>query len=235
MTRAASNSELVQNYIVGRLSDTERRAFENQLLSDVSLVRDLEQSLRLREGLEILRERKELVGLERHRRRTLFTGVVRAAAAAVAVIALCVGLYYVRQSPAVVAASVAALPLSANKPLVVVESYSFATVREATQTPVLDLPSGGALELRALTSATGGGRTFRATLEEIRGEEPFRLGAAEHLAPDADGFVAIYADTSHLQPGDYSLIVQSDVEDKTSAERFAFRLKRPAGATPEGH
>ena len=157
------------------------------------------------------------------------------AAAAVAVIALCVGLYYVRQSPAVVAASVAALPLSANKPLVVVERYSFATVREATQTPVLDLPSGGALELRALTSATGGGRTFRATLEEIRGEEPFRLGAAEHLAPDADGFVAIYADTSHLQPGDYLLIVQSDVEDKTSAERFAFRLKRPAGATPEGH
>ncbi len=232
MTSATDTAQLIQNYIVGRLSDIERRAFENQLLSDASLVRELEESLRLREGLEVLRDRGELDRPARRRRSVLFDRSGRAAAAALTVIAIGIGLYYVRGSPPAVAASIAGL--KADIPLVVVERYSFAKVREATRTPVLDLPTRGALELRALTSATGNGQTFVATLEESRGARSSRIGSAEHLAADADGFVAIYADTARLQPGDYVLIVRSDAEETASAERFAFRLERATSATPEG-
>lgn len=234
MTRAASDSEMLQQYIVGRMSDTERLAFEERLASDTTLVRDLEESLRLREGLEILRERNQLVVLKRPRRSAFFIGLVAASAAAIAVVAVSVGLHYVRQSPVVLAASVTALRVRTDNSLAVVESYSFATLREATQTPVLELPSRGALELRALTSTTASDRTFRATLEEVEREETPRVGVIEHLVPDADGFVAIYADASRLKPGDYLLIVQSDGGDG-SAERFAFRLMPVPAAAADGH
>ena len=45
----------MQDFIVGRLSDEERQAFEDRLVREPALVRDLEQSLRMRAGLEQLR------------------------------------------------------------------------------------------------------------------------------------------------------------------------------------
>jgi hypothetical protein len=110
-------------------------------------------------------------------------------------------------------------------PLNVVERYSFAVVREATSTPDLSLPASGALELRALTPLTDSHRTFHATLEVIGSQGGSPLGVAEHLAADSDGFVALYADASKLKPGEYSLRVEPDDGDDTTAERFIFRLR----------
>src|SRR2546429_9659507 len=53
---AGRDYERMQDYIVGRLSDDDSHAFEDRLLNDPGLVRELEQSLRLRDGLEQLRE-----------------------------------------------------------------------------------------------------------------------------------------------------------------------------------
>jgi hypothetical protein len=232
MTHAADNSESMQNYIAGRLSETDRSAFEDRLLTDDGLVRDLEESLRLREGLEILRERQELGLQTPARRRTWASGVLRACAAAMVIIALYLGWHYVQRSPAIVAASVAALRTNTSTPLTVVERHAFATLREATQIPTLPLPTSGALELRALTPVSGPARAFRVTLELNRNDgKVSRIGVAERLAPDADGFVVIYADASKLQPGDYSLLVEPDVEHPESLERFAFRLTRVAETT----
>src|SRR5258708_1966706 len=47
--------ERMQDFIVGRLSDDEHRAFEDRLARDPALVHELEQSLRLSEGLHQLR------------------------------------------------------------------------------------------------------------------------------------------------------------------------------------
>jgi len=49
------DSERMQDYIVGRLSDHEHRAFEDRLVRDPGLVHELEQSLRLSDGLHQLR------------------------------------------------------------------------------------------------------------------------------------------------------------------------------------
>jgi hypothetical protein len=47
--------ERMQDFIAGRLSDDEQRAFEDRLARDAGLVHELEQSLRLSEGLHQLR------------------------------------------------------------------------------------------------------------------------------------------------------------------------------------
>jgi hypothetical protein len=248
----ATRHSLVQSYIADRLSEAERCAFEDQLLSDASLVRDVEESVRLREGLEVLRERKELTGLTaqvgqqgptaqagqagqaaqaglRHRRRrAVLMSFASAAAAALAVVVLYAVLHGAGPAPAVVAASVAALRVNSSVPLLVVESYSFATVRAASDTPVLGLPTSGALELRALTGpVAGAGLAFRLTLEQRRdGAAMSRIGVAEHVAPDADGFAVIYADASRLAPGDYLLLVEPDAGNAADAQRFMFKLQR---------
>jgi hypothetical protein len=231
MTRTPGNSVTLQDYISGRLSETDRHAFEDQLLSDVSLVSDVEESLRLREGLEILSEQGALSGMTRRRPGAFGAKWVGAAAAAMALIVLCVGIYFVKRSPAVVAASVG--ELGTGRPLIVVEHYTFASVRAASITPDLALPSRGALEFRVLTRVTAPGRTFRVTLEENLSTKTSRIGGAEYLVPDGDGFVAIYTDASKLQPGDYSLLVEADLGDATTREQFPFRLNRPVETAPK--
>ena len=229
MTGSPTHSQSMQNYIAGRLSEAERTAFEDRLLSDAGLVQELEEFLRLREGLEILRVRNQLALPSPSRR--WVRAILPALAAALAIIALFLGWHPIQRSP-VIAASVTSLHPHGGALLAVVGRHTFATLRDATQTPVLDLPTQGALELRALTSSTGAGRSFRITLEQIRGQGISRVATAEHLIPDLDGFIIIYADASLLQPGDYALIVEPDVDDPSSRQRFAFGLKRRGDTGP---
>ena len=52
---AGSDFTTMQEFIVGRLSDDEHRAFEERLVREPALVRELEQSLQIREGFQQLR------------------------------------------------------------------------------------------------------------------------------------------------------------------------------------
>ena len=55
MIDVARDFERMQDYIVGRMSDEEQRAFEERLVRDPALVLEVERSLRLREGLQQLK------------------------------------------------------------------------------------------------------------------------------------------------------------------------------------
>ena len=209
------------------MSDLEMEAFEERLTADPSLVEEFEISLRLREGLEILRVRKELAPKSPPRRsRTVLA--VRACLIMLALLALFAGLRFARPSLPIVARTVADLNAKAGAPLRVSARYTFATLRGANEPPTLSVPSSGALELRALTFSSRANETFRVALEEIRNHQPARIGEVKHLAPDADGFVLLYVDASQLEPADYVLNVQPDAES-LPPERFEFRLAaRPA-------
>jgi hypothetical protein len=227
----AGNAVLVQDYVAGRLSESEREAFEERLMNDSGLVRDLEESLRLREGLEVLRDQKILDQLRHPRRRGVFVGA-RAAAAAAVVIAVSAALYLGERylgdhSAPVVAESLGALRGGSSPAPSVVGVYSFAAMRDAASTPEIALPASGALELRALTAVTDGSRAFGVTLSEMRHQKVARIGVAEHVVPDADGFVVVYVDASRLEPADYELSVEAEAAgNETLGKRFAFRLKR---------
>ncbi len=114
-----------------------------------------------------------------------------------------------------------------------VERYAFVGMRAKDLTPELALPARGALELRALAASTASSGTFRVTLDQIQTQKISRIGVQEHLVPDSDGFVVIYANTSRLEPGEYLLTVRQDGgPDLPTTEPFAFRLVRAREAAP---
>jgi hypothetical protein len=230
MSISVHPTESVQDYVAGRMSDAERQAFEGRLLTDSELLQDLETSLRLREGLAMLREQKALERPQFPRHRALRAGLAWASAAALAAIIVWVTLYNVRRSPPIVGASVAALSAGLTRAPPVVERYTFAATRAPARTPDLGLPSSGALELRVFTAITDASETFRVTLDLIQKQKTSRIGGQEHMLPDADGFVVIYADASRLEPGEYLLRVERDgALDPSTTARFAFLLDRSAG------
>jgi hypothetical protein len=142
--------------------------------------------------------------------------------ATVSALVVYAGLRHVN-SP-LVAASVTALA-TGRQSGGIVEHYSFAAVRSAASTRELALPASGVLELRALTPTTDATRTYDVSLE-MTGGPPVRLGSVDHLTPDADGFVALYADAAKLKPGEYVLIVEPEARDAPADQRFGFRLAR---------
>lgn len=222
MKSAAGTPESIQYYIAGHMSDNECLEFENQLLGDPLLVRDVEESLRLREGLEVLQARNEMAAITRRPRHAF---LMATAAAVLLAGAVYVAMHHFEPSTGALAASISSLGERAGSPLRVVDSHAFATLRGAADAPTLTLPAAGALEFRALTGNVGTNPLFRATLETTSGrDKPFIVGAVEGLIPDADGFVVLYADAAHLQPGDYILIVARSDDDPT-AQRFTFTLQ----------
>jgi hypothetical protein len=230
MITPTNDAGSMRDYVEGRMSDAEREAFERRLLTDVNLVRGLEDSLRLREGLEVLREQKVLEGLTFPRRRALHMSFAWVSAGAVAALLLSVAFYYAKHSPPIIGASVAALSAGLGPAPPVTERHAFAGMRAQALTPELALPPSGALELRALTPVTKAGERFRVTLDLTLGQKISRIGGEVHLVPDADGFVVIYANASRLQPGEYLLTIERDEpQGSASGERFGFRLVRTPG------
>jgi hypothetical protein len=216
-----SNLLAVKDYVEGRLSDADREAFEQQLLQDPTVAQELEELLQLREGLAMLRDQGELLALRRPRQRGWWWGVAGAAAASLAAI-LIYNVFLPARSPTI-APSIAALRAHAPDSEPLAKVYTFARVRDATLVPELDLPVRGVLEIRALTSTTDGGRQYSMLLQET----PLRrVGVIEHLTPDADGFVVIYAEASQLKAGNYELIVRQEAAPAAD-QHFAFRLIRP--------
>jgi len=215
-----------RDYVAGLLSDAERETFEERLLEDDRLVEDLEQAVRLREGMELLRQQQILGELRRPRRRSVEKVFVSAMAAALAIVAVSAAVYYGKRSPPIVSASVVSLHGVSSAPLAVVQRYSFAAMRGEASSMDLSLPASGALELRALTPVTDASRAFRVTLSRIRSQGALRIGGVQHVVPDVDGFVAVYADASRLEPGGYSLSVEPEDGQPTPAEQFTFGLNR---------
>lgn len=231
MSTSTNNAVSVQDYIAGRMSDAEREAFEGRLLNDANLLRDLEESLRLREGLEVLREQKVLEDSRLAQRRNTRLRFAWALAGAAAAVLVSVTLYYGKHLPPVVGASVASLSVGLSPAPPVVERYAFAEMRAKDLTPELAVPPSGALELRALASVSAANGTFRVTLDQIQRQKILRVGVEEHVVPDPDGFVVIYANTARLELGEYVLTVERDSgQNPGEPKRFAFRLVRTPGA-----
>jgi hypothetical protein len=234
VTEAIRNTETIRQYISDRLPEEERAALHKRLLVDFDLVKDFETSLKMREALERLRERDELRKLVHPRRTSALWGVASVAVAALAAVVLYLG-YSHRPSSPLMAASLLSLRTAAGSPLGVSGQYSFALMRSAEAVPTVTLPTAGALELRALTTAADNGNYFRVALDAIGpSETTSRIGVVDHARPDADGFVAIYLDAGRVAAGDYSLEVQSETAGSAPPEHFAFRLQRPGPAARPG-
>jgi len=225
---AGRDVERMQDYIVGRLSDDEHRAFEDRLVGDPGLVREFEQSLRLSEGLHQLRAQGHFdKAASRARGSRIWLPIL--AAAAIAGLALFLWLQPRNRPSPVLTASLESRTAGVTPS--VAAHFTFVAVRESS-TPDLELPSGGVIEFRAAPATHLTASRYRMTLvQQDEGESSKPVGAAAGLALGADGYVHGYADASRLGPGRYVLRIEPEAETPATAETFPFNL-RGRGARP---
>jgi hypothetical protein len=217
----------MQDFIGGRLSADECRAFEDRLARDPGLARELEQSLRMREGLQQLRTRGYI-----RKTRPVSPGYrtwAPAALAAAAIAGLALFLWVPRgagpvsvlmASPGTYTAGDAASRVAAH--------FTFVSMRGST-VPDLELPSAGLIEIRTAPGSHPMAERYRVTLVRWDESGPARTVALlSDLAVGTDGYVHCYADATRLTAGNYVLRVQPD-PDTGLADVFAFNLH--AGTT----
>ena len=217
MIDVARDLERMQDYIVGRLSEEERRAFEDRLERDPTLVRELDQSMQLREGLSELREQGYFARASRSR--ILQSWLPTLAAAAVAAVA--VMLLWTPTAEPILTGSLKPVSASQAAPWVAAH-FTFVAMRGGSD-PVLTLPASGVIELRAMPSAHEPDVRYRVRLvrQDVAGTTS--VGDLMGLVPGEDGYVHSYADAARLKAGRYVLSVET-VGGK-GAENFPFVLK----------
>jgi hypothetical protein len=235
--------ERMRDYAVGGLSEEEQRAFEDRLLKDPGLVREFEQQLRLREGLEQLKAQGQFCandarwavdprGLprERARPRTPPLWIPALAAAALAGVALFLWMQPPKGARPALRASLDSH--SAGSALSrATATFTFVATRGGAA-PDLTLPSSGAIEFRAAPALRSTDAHYRVTLaREDSGGHLQPVGTVGGLTPSADGYVRSYADVARLAAGRYALRIEPDAAGSGVAQSYPFNL-RPAGATP---
>jgi hypothetical protein len=221
------DSERMQDYIVGRLSDDEHRAFEDRLVRDPGLVHELEQSLRLSEGLHQLRA-QGYFDKAASRARGSRNWLPVLAAASIAGLALLLWLQRSTGPSPVLTATLDSRAPAVGPP---VARFTFVAVR-GRAIPDLNLPSGGVIEFRAAPATHLTASRYRMTLvRQDEGGASKSVGAAAGLQLSADGYVHGYADASRLGSGSYLLRIEPDAETPGTAEVFPFNL-RARGAPP---
>src|SRR5262249_28041610 len=161
------------------LSDEEYRAFEERLGRDPELVRELEQSLRLREGLAQLQEQGYFARTPAARARS-WTWLPALAAAAVLALVM---FLWVEPSrvPAGVPGRPAAL-LSVAGDRLPAKTFTFLATRDDS-VPRLELPASGLIELRAAPAGRTAQSNYRVTLlRETEGGSLTPVGALSNVA-----------------------------------------------------
>lgn len=221
MSAADSDFATMQAYIVGRLPDDERRAFEDRLLREPGLVCELEDSLQIREGLQQLRTQGYLPGTAT-RNRGLRAWIPALAAAAVAGVALF--LWAHREAPALPV--LMASPESRSASLLEEHPWTFFVTRGDT-IPDLKLPSAGLIPILAKPATSRTDFPYRVTLVRRDGAgsgEP--VGALASMKLSSDGYLHCFADASRLRAGSYLLRVEPDsaTADPADSTEFAFNL-----------
>lgn len=215
----------MHDYVVGRLPEDERRAFEDRLVRDPKLVRELEQSLALREGLQQLRTQGFFAGVA-PRGRSFRLWLPALAAAAVAGLALFPWVQREAPAPRLLTASVESRG-GAVAPSVTAH-FRFVAVRGGS-IPDLDLPSSGMIEIRAAPASRLSPRYRITLMRRDPGGSAGPVDALAGLVLSSDGYVHCFADVSRLTAGSYLLRLEPDTTTSGTADVFAFNLR--AGAT----
>jgi hypothetical protein len=215
---AAQNFATMQDFIVGRLSDDERRAFEDQLVNDPALVHELEQTLRMRAGLQQLRSQGYFQQTTA-RRPMLRTWGPMLAAAALAGLALLLWVPHVQGPSPLLRAT---LNARATADTALAAHFTFVSVRGGAG-PELELPPAGLIEIRAAPDTRETSARFRiALLRQTDGGSAQPVATLENLSLGADGYVHCYADAARLSTGSYLLRLQATTNSSSAAQLFSF-------------
>jgi hypothetical protein len=225
MTNASGNVERIRDYLVGRLPEDERIAFEDRLARDPALVSEFEDSLRLRSGLRQLRAQGYFdAAAQKARTQRTRSLWYRAslAAAAVFVGASFAVVWYLNREPSLLTAVPA--PRAASG---IVAQFTFVATRDGGR-PKLALPASGLIEFRVAPEVRSAA-SYRVTL--IRDPQGAaaqqRVGVATGVRLGGDGYVHSYVDSSELAPGSYALRLEPGGSGALPTQVFLFLLQAP--------
>ncbi len=228
MIDAAKDFATLQAFIRGGLPEDERRVFEDRLAREPTLVNELEQSLRMREGLRQLRVRGYFDAAPQRARARFWIPVLAAAASVV----LALFLWFSRAStPAPLLMASLESRAAEGATSLVGAHFTFVSMR-GSSVPDLELPSEGLIEFRAAPVNELGTQGYRVSLvRQQDGDAGVPLARLAGLAVGTDGYVHCYADAARLSGGSYLLRIQPDSDTASTAEVFPFNL-RPRATDP---
>lgn len=211
--------ERIRDYIAGRLSEDERLAFEDRLARDPAFAEELERTLCLREGLQVLRARGWFQKAPSRAKAVRFW-LPWLAAAVIAGIAFFLWVQRSAEGDAVLTASTSHVPVT--------KQFTFVAMRDDS-IPILELPARGLIEFRA-APGIGTASHFNLSLLRLDGEHSTPVGIVKGLAV-SESYVHAYGNASRLRPGSYLLSVEPDGEAIATSQTYRFNLYRPRPQT----
>jgi hypothetical protein len=190
------------------------------------VVREIERTLRLKEGLAVLQERGELDALLRPR--PVWQPAL-ALAAGLAVLVVGVLLWVSRTPVGPIAASIAALTGNQSQPLRLANTYVLARTRGPVAPIAIALPKDhAAIELRMIPSSRPTDAGFHIVLSQLDAANATApLGDTHAVVSSDDGFVTAYLDSARLSRGRYVIELQPEHADSPGmpADRFVLELQ----------
>lgn len=224
MSDVARDIDEIRNYLQGRLSEEQELVFQDRLARDPMLARELEQSLRMREGLQQLEAEgyfATAATTRDSRTRGIPQWLVPLAAAAV-IATVCVYVWMDRASV------LTALPAArAGGASAIVTQFTFISMRDAP--PKISAPASGLIELRAAPE-TVIASSYRLTLIRHQGALQQHIGSLGGLSPAGDGYLHAYAEAARLEPGSYVLQVAPESASSSEPNEYPFTLQSPAAS-----
>jgi len=222
------DEHIVARYLADQLSPAEAEAFEAYYTQHPSMVREIEYTLRLKEGLATLRDRQQLDGLMKTRRWRW--ALPLSVAAAVAGAALGTWTWYGSSAAAPIAAgSLEALLENGQATLPLAGKYMLVRVRSGETAPLaIPLPAEhSAVELQVLPAGGATAAPYRLLLQQQGAEgKPKPVAEVTGLVPGPDGLVAAWLDSERIQRGQYTVELASEAGDSAApAERFVIALE----------
>jgi len=219
---------LVNRYLADQLGEDERHAFEQQMLSDPEILREVEATARFKAGLMQLRTSGELAGLLAPPRSR--ANYVVAAAAVLAMLVMGIGLLRWQggaEGPLLVA-SLTSLADQSGALLPAGQTLSLLSTRSQESDVVIDLPaSRQAIELRVLPDSGDIQSRYRAVLSKDNAAAA--AGAIEDLRAGTDGFVTLFIDSARLTPGRYRLTIENQTRGNEPIPSDLFLIEMRAG------
>jgi hypothetical protein len=223
MTAAARDIEQIQSYLAGRLSEEDELLFQDRLAREPLLVRELEQSLGMRQGLKQLQAEGYFATraprVKSSRPGNLMHWLLPLAAAAVVAV-VCFNIWWEKGS--VLTAS----PIMGRAADV---HFNFVAMRGAER-PRLQLPAGGLIELDASPGMLDA-KTYRLTLIRELDSTRQSVGSVTGIAVAQGDILRSYVEASRLTPGNYLLLIEPEGLGDHENVEFLFTLVPPA-ATP---
>ena len=196
------HQHIIARYLAGQLDAVDSAEFEAHYAKHPDVVRDIERTLRLKEGLAVLEERGELDALLH--RRTYWRPAL-GLAAGIAVLVVGVWLWIGQTSMAPLVTTIAALTDAQGKPLHVASTHMLVRTRGAASLVEIPLPAKrSAIELQMIPSSRPESGRFRVLLGQLDAANAVAPVAQTHAtASSADGFVTAYLDSARLGRGRY--------------------------------